>query len=214
MKKFAVALAIIIAMAKMSVAQVEFASSGSVMYSSKNASVGTGLIFSEDPAVICQLNTSLSYGKWAVSASYSGYTGIQRISVGDQYHLLDVFGSYKINDEFTLYMGPEFTYKDSEIDAIGTGLVAMMTWSKGRVASTLIYYTNPEFAFHYIIGSVNVEISSNFSCYGLAGLTTAEASPVYGMAGLKYTKNAFFVGVYYTFRVNAPGPFFNAGFSF
>ena len=215
MKKLVSMLAVIIAMgAKMSIAQVEVSTSGSVMYSSKNASVGTGMIFSEDPAVICQLNASLSYGKLGVFASYSGYTGIQRFNIGDQKHLFDVFGSYEFCDGLTVYVGPEFVYNDSEVDVTSAGLVAMMTWSKGRISSTLIYYTNPQFTFHYVIGSMNVEISSNFSAYVLGGYTTAEDTPVYGVAGLKYTKNAFYVGAYYAIRSNAPGPFFNIGFAF
>lgn len=212
-----IALAIVIASAKMSIAQnVNVSVSGSAMYSSKNTSIGTGLVFSEDPAVISQLNTSVSYEKWAISAYYSGYTGIQRLNAGDQYHLVDLFASYNITDGLTLHVGPEFTYKDlSETDdVIGSGLVAMMTWSKNKVDATVIYYTDPHFQIHYVIGSASINITKNFNAYGLVGVTTAEASPVYGMAGVKYSKDAFFAGVYYTFRYNAPGPHFNVGFKF
>jgi len=216
MKKLAIVLAIVIATAKMSIAQVEFSVSGSAMYSSKNTSVGTGLVFSENPAVISQLNANITSGKWGLLTSYSGYCGIQRLSVGDQYHLIDIFASYQINDEFTLYVGPEFTYKDiaESDDVFGAGLIGMMTWNRNRISSTLIYYTDPHFSIHYVIGSADYRIVDNFSAYGLVGFTTAEASPVYGMAGIKYSKDAFFAGVYYTFRYNAPGPHFNVGFKF
>jgi hypothetical protein len=216
MKNLVIMLAVFAAMvAKMSVAQnVNVSVSGSAMYSSKNTSVGTGLVFSEDPAVICQVNTSVSYDKWAISAYYSGYTGIQRLSVGDQCHLVDLFASYNITDNLTLHVGPEFTYKDSENDATGSGLVAMITWSKNKVDATGIYYTDPAFTIHYFIGSVNVQITDKLSTYGLVGITTAEPTPVYGMVGVKYTKDAFFAGAYYTFRYNAPGPHFTVGFKF
>ncbi|MBQ2600085.1 hypothetical protein II582_01640 [bacterium] len=220
MKRLLIVLAIVIAMAKMSIAQnvehnVEVGVSSSVMYSSKNASVGTGLVFSEDPAVISQLNVSVSYNKWAVSAYYSGYTGIQRLSVGDQYHLVDLLASYNITDGLTLHVGPEFTYKDTnESDIVGSGLVAMMTWSKNNFDATVIYYTDPHFSIHYVIGSADYRIIDYFSAYGLFGYTTAEQTPVYGMLGMKYTKNEFFAGVYYMFRENAPGPHFNVGFKF
>lgn len=221
MKRLLIVLAIVIAMAKMSIAQnvehnVEVGVSSSVMYSSKNASVGTGLVFSEDPAVISQLNVNITSGKWGVLASYSGYTGLQRLSIGDQYHLLDVFGTYQINEEFTLYVGPEFTYKDLDEseDVFGAGLIAMMTWNREKISSTLIYYTDPRFSIHYVIGSIDYRIIDNFSAYGLFGYTTAEQTPVYGLLGMKYSKNEFFAGVYYTFRENAPGPHFNVGFKF
>jgi len=215
MKKF-VLVAIIIAIAEIGNAQnVEFGISGSAMYSSKNASVGTGLIFSENPAVITQLNANLSYNKWGLLTSYSGYCGIQRLSAGDQYHLLDVFGTYKVNKEITLYGGPEFTYNDVEgTDNFGMGLVGMMTWSKKNLSTTLIYYTNPSFSFHYVIGSAEYRIVNNFSVYGLGGFTTAEAKPFYGMIGAKYSNNVVFCGVYYAFRKNAPGLHFNIGFNF
>jgi hypothetical protein len=215
MKKIIV-FAILIAMVEMSFAQnVEFSVSGSAMYSSKNASMGVGLIFSEDPAVIAQLNANLSYNKWGLLTSYSGYTGIQRLNAGDQSHLLDVFASYQINNEFTLHVGPEFTYKDiSDTDIVGMGLVAMMTWNKNNFSSTLIYYTDPHFSFHYVIGSVEYRIVDNFSAYGLIGVTTAEANPVYGILGLKYSKDAFSAGVYYALRKDAPGPLFQVGFKF
>ena len=216
MKKLAVVLAVFAAMmAKMSIAQeVEFSVSGSAMYSSKNASMGVGLIFSEDPAVIAQLNTNLTYGKWGMLASYSGYCGIQRLSAGDQFHLLDIFGTYQINEEFNLYVGPEFTYKDvSDTDIVGMGLVAMMTWNKNNFSSTLIYYTNPSFSSHYLIGTVDYRIVDNFSAYGLIGLTTAEANPVYGILGLKYSRDSFSAGVYYALR-DTPGPLFQIGFKF
>ena len=216
MKKLVVLIAIVIAMVEMSFAQsVEFGVSGSAMYSSKNASVGTGLVFSEDPAVICQMNASVSYNKWAISAYYSGYTGIQRLSVGDQYHLVDLLASYNITDGLTLHVGPEFTYKDNnESDIVGSGLIGMMTWSRNKISSTFIYYTDPKFTIHYFIGSVDYNIVDNFNAYGLVGVTTAEPTPVYGMVGVKYSKNAFFAGVYYTFRYNATGPHFNVGFKF
>ena len=216
MKRLLIVLAIVIAMAKMSIAQVEFSVSGSAMYSSKNTSVGTGLVFSEDPAVLTQLNANFSYNKWGVLTSYSGYCGIQRLSVGDQYHLIDIFASYQINDEFTLYVGPEFTYKDiaESDDVFGAGLIGMMTWNRNRISSTLIYYTDPHFSIHYVIGSADYRIVDNFSVYGLVGVTTAEPTPVYGMVGAKYSKDAFFAGVYYTFRYNAPGPHFTVGFKF
>ena len=216
MKQLAIVLAVFAAMmAKMSIAQVEFSVSGSAMYSSKNASVGTGLVFSEDPAVICQMNASVSYNKWAISAYYSGYTGIQRLSVGDQYQLVDLLASYNITDGFTLHVGPEFTYKDTnESDIVGSGLIGMVTWSRNKISSTFIYYTDPKFTIHYFIGSVDYNIVDNFNAYGLVGVTTAEPTPVYGMVGVKYSKNAFFAGVYYTFRYNAPGPHFNVGFKF
>jgi opacity protein-like surface antigen len=218
MKKLAIVLAVFATMmAKMSIAQnVNVSVSGSAMYSSKNASVGTGLVFSEDPAVISQLNVNITSGKWGMLASFSGYTGLQRLSIGDQYHLLDVFGTYQINEEFTLYVGPEFTYKDLDEseDVFGAGLIAMMTWNREKISSTLIYYTDPRFSIHYVIGSIDYRIIDNFSAYGLFGYTTAEQTPVYGMLGMKYSKNEFFAGVYYTFRENAPGPHFNVGFKF
>ena len=215
MKKLAIVLAVFAAMmAKMSIAQsVNVNVSGSAMYSSKNASVGTGLVFSENPAVISQVNVNLSHGKWGLLASYSGYTGLQHLSVGDQYHLLDVFGSYQINDEFTLYVGPEFTYKDLDEsdDVFGAGLIAMMTWNREKISSTVIYYTDPHFSIHYVIGSADYRIINNFSVYGLVGFTTAESSPVYGMVGAKYEKDVVSVGVYYTFRELTPGPHFTVG---
>lgn len=209
-----IALAIVIASAKMSIAQnVNVSVSGSAMYSSKNTSVGTGLVFSEDPAVICQMNASVSYNKWAISAYYSGYTGIQRLSVGDQYHLVDLFASYNITDGLTLHVGPEFTYKDiaESDDVVGAGLIGMMTWNRNRISSTLIYYTDPHFSIHYVIGSVDYRIVDNFSAYGLIGFTTAESSPVYGMVGAKYEKDVVSVGVYYTFHKLTPGPHFTVG---
>lgn len=216
MKKLVVMFAIFIAMVEMSFAQsVEFGISGDAMYSSKNASTGTGLVFSEDPAVILHVNTSLTYDKWGISAFYSGYTGLQRLSVGDQYHMVDLLASYTINDEFTVYVGPEFTYKDvSDADIVGSGLIGMVTWNRNKISSTFIYYTDPGFTIHYFIGSVNYNIVDNFSTYALVAYTTVEPTPVFGMAGIKYSKNLFFTGVYYTFRDNAPGPFFNIGFKF
>ena len=216
MKKLVVMFAIIIAMVEMGFAQnVEFGISGDAMYSSKNASTGTGLVFSEDPAVILHVNTTLTYNKWGVSAFYSGYTGLERFSVGDQYHIVDLLASYTINDEFTVYVGPEFTYKDvNDTDIVGSGLIGMVTWNRNKISSSFIYYTDPKFTIHYFIGSVNYNIVDNFSTYALVAYTTAEPTPVFGMVGVKYSKDVFFTGVYYAFRDNAPGPFFNVGFKF
>lgn len=212
MKKVMVIFAIIIAMVQVSVfaQKVEFSMSGDVQFSTKNASTGTGLIFSEEPAIILHANPSIQYGKWSVTGFYSGHVGLDM-----RYHIVDILASYRVNDEISLYVGPEFTYKDLEgTDAVGAGLVGMMTWNRKSISSTLIYYTDPHFTIHYVIGSMSYNITKGVSISGLIAYTNAESTPVYGMVGVKYSKNSFFVGAYYSFRKDAPGPFFQVGIKF
>lgn len=190
--------------------------SGSVEYSSKNVSLGTGLVFTEEPAVIFNgaVAVESDSSKLGVSAFYSGYCGTQRID-GDQFHIIDLFVSYKINKELTLYAGPEFTYSDNATkDETGAGLIAMVAYNKSKLNSTGILYSDPKFKSFYVIGSVNYSVNDNLSIDGLIAGTNAEAHPIYGLAGVKFSKGHLFAGAHYVFRVDAPGPVFNVGFSF
>jgi hypothetical protein len=210
MKKLVV-MVVFIATTVMSFAQVRFGMSGDVQFATKNASTGTGLIFSEDPAVILHANPSIQFqnGKWSVTAFYSG-----QVSLQCRYHIVDLLASYKINDEFSIYVGPEFTYKDAEIDAVGSGLVGMVTWNKKKFESTFIFYADSKFKSFYYIGSASYKITSEISIYGLAAYTNAEPCPYYGLVGLKYSKGNFFASAYYSIRKDTPGPIFQVGIKF
>jgi hypothetical protein len=212
MKKFIVAMTI--AMVVFNVLGQNVTASGSVEYSSKNVSLGTGLVFSEEPAVIFNGAVTVENNKFGVSASYSGYCGTQRIE-GNQFHLVDLFVSYKVNKELTLLSGPEFTYSDNGTkDETGTGLILMATYNKSKLNSTGIFYSDPKFKSIYVISSVNYQVNNNISIDGLIGATNAEAHPLYGLAGVKFSKGHLFAGAHYIFRSDARGPVFNVGFSF
>lgn len=212
MKKL-IAFAIVFAMGLTQMFAQGFGVSGDVQYATKNVSIGTGLMFSEDPAVILHLNPSFHYESFSVTAFYSGHTGLQRLSDGDHYHIVDLLASYQFGD-FTIYGGTEFTYKDADTDKTGSGVVGMLTFGKEKVSSTFIFYTDIKFQVYYYILSGSYSLTENLSVYGLIGYTTAEPTPLYGMAGLKYTKGQFYAGTYYVFRDQVPGPTFNVGFVF
>lgn len=188
---------------------------GSVEYSSKNVSLGTGLVFSEEPAVIFNGAVTVELAKkFGVSAFYTGYCGTQRLE-GNQFHIVDLLASYNVNNELTLYTGPEFTYSDNGTnDETGAGLILMATYNKSKLNSTGILYSDPCFRSIYVISSVNYQVKNNFSIDALVGVTNAETKPIYGLAGIKYNGHHIFAGAHYIFRSDAPGPVFNIGLTF
>ena len=183
---------------------------GSIGYSTKNVSLGTGLVFSESPAVILNATIDWSKGEFGLSAIYGGYCGIQRIVDGDQFHLVDILGSYNVNSELTVFVGPEFTYTDkSDKDELGMGLIGMVTFNKSRSSSTFIYYSDPKFKSIYLIGSSSYKVNKVISVDGLIGYTNTGDWPVYGLIGFKCSFGSISIGAHNIFYPGGSGPSFD-----
>ena len=190
--------------------------SGDVQFFSKNTSLATGLVYDEDPAVALHLNATYKISeRFGVSGFYTGHSCRKETGITNQYHLVDALLHYNITDDLVLYAGPEFVYKRKDNNNItDVGLIGMLTWSKSKVSTSFIAYSNPQFQFFYGIGSVTINLRKDLSMYVLGAYTTAEPTPVYGLSGLKYSSGQFFSGIYYVFRSDAPGPMFNIGITF
>lgn len=213
MKKLVIVMIAFVAMVVNGFGQ-NFNVSGDVQFSSKNISLGTGIVFEESTAFITHLNGNMQFKKVGVSVCYSGYSSITGSHT--TYNLVDIIGSYEVSDNFTLMAGYEATYTDytDQDDKNGSGIFAMATWNKGRFSTTGIVFTNPQISFLYLIQSATYQISDHVSAYGLFGYTNAEAYPVYGLAGLKVKKGAISFGAYGVARYDAPGAVFNIECSF
>ena len=190
--------------------------SGDVQFFSKNASLATGFVYDETPAIILHLNADyqIPSSRFGVSGFYTGHTSRKETGVVNHYHLVDICAHYNITNGLVIYAGPELIYKHTDGNKIDVGLLGMITWSKEKFATSFIIYTNPQFQFFYYIGSANINVCKNVSIYTLGAYTTAEQFPVYGLSGLKYSNGKFFTGAYYVFRKDAPGPTFHIGFTF
>lgn len=189
--------------------------SGDAAYYSKNLSTFTGLMFSEDPAMVSHLNITLDTMNFRLSAAYSGQHAIHHLKDGDRFNLLDLSVCYNVNEELGLSAGYELTYADNiEKDEIGHGVFAMARYSHNNVNSILIYFSDPKMVNRYYIGSVDVEVMKNVSLYTLAGYTNTKDTPLYGLIGLKYKKGGFFAGTYWVFDKDNPGPVCSVGISF
>ena len=187
---------------------------GDVGFYTKNLSTFTGLMFSEEPAMVAHMNVGVDYKKFNISASYSGQHAIHHYEDGDRFNMLDLSVGYKISKGLVVSLGYEMTYTDTEKDQIGHGVFAMAKWSKCKVSSTLIFFADPSFKNTYYIGSIDLRVMKNVSVYTLAGYTNTKTSPLYGLVGVKYSKGSFFTGTYWVFDKDNPGPVVSAGLTF
>jgi len=188
--------------------------SGDVAYYSKNLSTFTGLMFGENPSVVTHVNVGADYKKFNISAAYSGQLGIQHLTDGDRFNMLDLSLSYSVSEELNLSAGYELTYTDNEHDEFGHGVFAMAMFHKDRVSSTAIFFADPKIQNTYYIGSVDLQVGKNVGIYTLAGYTNTKDTPLYGLIGLKYKKGGFFAGTYWVFDKDNPGPVVSVGLSF
>ena len=188
--------------------------SGDVAYYSKNLSTFTGLMFGEEPALVTHMNVGANYKKFNISAAYSGQLGIQHLTDGDRFNMLDLSLSYSVSEELNLSAGYELTYTDNEHDEFGHGVFAMAMFHKDRVSSTAIFFSDPKIQNTYYIGSVDLQVGKNVGIYTLAGYTNTKDTPLYGLIGLKYKKGGFFAGTYWVFDKDNPGPVVSVGLSF
>lgn len=189
--------------------------SGDVGFYTKNLSTFTGLMFSEEPAMVSHLNTSLELKDFSLSAAYSGQHSIHHLEDGDRFNMLDLSIGYKVNNEISTYLGYELTYTDKEgHDEFGHGVFAMAMFHKDRVSSTAIFFADPKIQNTYYIGSVDLQVGKNVGIYTLAGYTNTKDTPLYGLIGLKYKKGGFFAGTYWVFDKDNLGPVASVGLSF
>lgn len=192
----------------------EFNVSGDVAYYSKNLSTFTGLMFSEEPAMVAHMNAGINYKDFNFSASYSGQLGIQHLTEGDRFHMLDLSAGYMVSEKVGLCAGYELAYTDSEQDELGHGVFAMCTYAGNKVSSNLIFFADPKIQNTYYIGSVNVEMMKNVSLYVLGGYTNTKSTPWYGLVGVKYSMDSFFVGTYCVLDKENTGPVVSVGMKF
>ena len=186
------------------VGQVEV--TGDVAFYTKNLSTATGIMFSEDPAMVVHMNMNTTTWKgFTLSAAYSGHMGMQRLQDGDHFHMLDLSCGYSFNKEISACVGYELTYTDAENDQIGHGVFAMATYTKRVVSSTFIFFADPSF---------DVKVGKNVSVYALGGYTNTNSNPWYGLVGIKYSKGSFFTGTYWMFDKSNPGPCACVGLTF
>ena len=188
--------------------------SGDAAYYSKSLSTFTGLMSSEDAAMVSHLNTSLKLKEFSLSAAYSGHYLMHRQDNDNHFHMLDMYISYKVKD-LNLSVGYEATYSDykGQQDEVGHGVFAIATWSRNKVSTNFIFFADPKIESRYYIGSLNVEVMKNISIYTLAGYTNTKTSPLYGLVGVKYT-GKFLVGTYYILDKSNPGPVVSVGVRF
>jgi hypothetical protein len=128
--------------------------------------------------------------------------------------MFDLSLSYSISEELSLSAGYELTYTDNQDDEIGHSIFAIASWSKGRVSSNFIFFSDLEFRSAYYIGSVDINVMKNVSLYTLGAYTNTKNTPWYGLIGLKYTNGHFFAGTYWVFDKDNPGPVVSAGVTF
>lgn len=185
---------------------------GDVAYYSKNLSTFTGLEFSEQSAVVTHVRGGFDYKKIGLSCTYTGQHAIE----GNKFNLLDLAANYKLNGELEISAGVEFTYQDEVEgkDAFGKGVFAMANYSKNRVSANCIYFSDPKMVNRYYIGSVDLQVGKNVSLYTLAGYTNTKDKPIYGLVGVKCTKGDVFVGTYWVFDGDNPGPVVALGLTF
>jgi len=211
MKKFMILLVVVVVSVCVK-AQVNV--NGDVAYYSKNLSTFTGLMFSEEPAMVAHMNAGINYKDFNFSASYSGQLGIQHLTEGDRFHMLDLYAGYMVSEKVGLCVGYELAYTDSEKDELGHGVFAMCTYAENKVSSNLIFFADPKIQNTNYIGSVNVEMSKNVSLYVLGGYTNTKNTPWYGLVGVKYSMDSFFVGTYCVLDKENPGPVVSVGMKF
>ena len=191
-----------------------FSFSGNAKLSSKNFNAGTGIMFEEAFAFIGNANFSLDYKKFGVSACYmahSSLTGTQTT-----YNLIDVMGTYKVTDEFSVNVGYEFTYWDhpTEKDECGNNIFAMFTLKHENFSSTTIIFTDILCKnFIYLIESANYQLTDHLSLNGIVAYTNTKASRVYVVGGAKYTMGHVSIGAYGMIDKDTPGGVFQLEFT-
>ena len=189
--------------------------SGDIGYYTKSLDLNTGVVISEEPAMVSHLNVGVEYKKISFSAAYSGHHGVQNFQDGDHFHMIDLFLSYKVN-KLSVNAGYELNYTDNKDskNEIGHGLFAMATWSKNKMFYSFIFFSDPRFMDTYYIGSLDFQVGKNVSVYSLGGYTNTKSTRWYGLVGLKFNNGHFFIGTYWVFDKDNPGPVVTIGLPF
>lgn len=188
---------------------------GDVAYYSKDLSTFTGLMFSEKPAMVADMNVNAQLKDFSLSAAYSGHYLTHRLQDNDShFHMLDMYVSYKVKD-LNISVGYEATYSDykGQQDEFGHGLFAMTSWSTKKSVATFIFFADTKIQSRYYIGSFDQKVG-NVSLYVLGAYTNTKTMPWYGLIGLKYTNGHFFAGTYVVFDKQNPGACASVGVTF
>ena len=200
-------ITIVIAMNVNVIAQnVNVTVSGDAQIASMNVSLPTGSVFESATSFIVHANVGVSHERFGLTAYYNGHVSLNGSQT--KFTLVDVMGSYKINDDLTVHFGPELEYTDylTEDDKIGGCLIAMATWSRGRLSTTGIIFTNIQFTDIHVIGSANYQITDKLSGYVLGAYTNKNAGPFYWLAGMKINPlKHISVGAYYIHQTTLKG---------
>lgn len=188
---------------------------GDISVYSKNLSTFTGLEFCEEPAMVAHVNTSTQFKQFSVSATYTGQIAFNHVSDGDRFNLLDLGLNYELNENLTLSTGYELTYTDNVgNDEVGHGIFAMAMYHGDKVSTNAIFFADPQLKNRFYIGSADLALMKNVSIYALAGYTNTKDNPLYGLVGVKCTKGDVFVGTYWVFDKDNPGPVISLGLGF